>query len=245
MLETFGSIDVLPIGAPDGVPEIDPSRGIGYIGISEGANNGQAFLPYAPEVRAGVLATGGTRLSEILFHQDVTGVGDDLAPFVQSQIPNVRAPDVWAGLALFQMGFDRQDPQSHAIHLYRDPLEVAGTLQKPSVMIAEGIGDNLVANNATRSLAWVAGPIPHLEPIHQRVPFLEPVSGPVSANVDAQTTAAYLQFVPLGVPGLDPSPGCEFEFEGHYCGQIAAEPQGGAFLRSAMDGGVPVIQPAP
>ena len=47
MLSSFGSIDVLPIGAPDGVAEIDAAAPLTYVGISEGANNAQAFLPFA------------------------------------------------------------------------------------------------------------------------------------------------------------------------------------------------------
>jgi hypothetical protein len=52
----------------------------------------------------------------------------------------------------------------------------------------------------------------------------------VSGNIDAQTTAAFYQYVPKGVEGADPTPGCDNSAlvessaqEGHYCAQSAEE----------------------
>jgi hypothetical protein len=142
------------------------------------------------------------------------------------------------------MIFDHQDPQNHAAFLYRNRLEVAGTTRKPSVLLAEGVGDPGVPNNSTRSLAWTFGPIPHMEPIWDPTPILQPITGPVTANIDAETTAAFYQFVPTGIPGIPPTPGCEFEPNGHYCAQGAQEAivQRNSFLRSAVENPVPTIR---
>ena len=243
-LETLAAHDFLPLGAPDGVPELDLQRPIVYRGVSHGSNNGQAFLAYAPEIRAAALLTGATRFAEILFHQDTTdpaGIGS-LLDFISVQIPNVRAPDVWAGLSLFQMLFDQQDPQNHARFIRREPLAIDGTTQKASVLVVEGLEDSFIPRNATRSLAWQLGPIPHLGPVLEPVPYLKPVDGSVSGNVDADTTAAFVQYAPSGLSHLPPSPGCEFWSEGHYCGQIASGPQQIAFFLSALGAGPPVIE---
>jgi len=100
----------------------------------------------------------------------------------------------------------------------------------------------------TDTLAFALGPIPHLEPVQRPVPFLEPEAGPISGNVDAETTAAFFQFVPDGVIGIPPTPGClvlstRARFEGHYCAQDAAEAreQRLGFFESALVG-VPEIR---
>jgi hypothetical protein len=95
------------------------------------------------------------------------------------------------------------------------------------------------------------GPIPQLTPVRREVPFLEAVQGPVVANIDADTTAAYARYVPTGVGGIDPTPGCTAAFrpggldqsEGHFCAQSAFESvlQQRLFLESAVLDPVPRI----
>jgi hypothetical protein len=225
LIEQLGDLDVLPDGDPDGQPDLDVGASLSYIGISEGANKGQAFVAYAPEVRAAALVAGGMRLGEILFYQDIIGpgglgtatldvIGDLLAP-------NLRPVDLWIGFSLFQLGFDPQDPHNHAAFMYANPLEVAGTFRKPSVLVQEGIADTLVPNNATRSLAYTLGPVPHVAPIRVPIPYLSMVAGPLTANIDFETTSAYAHYVPAGIFGLVPTPGCAGQPEGHYCAQTA------------------------
>ena len=108
-----------------------------------------------------------------------------------------------------------------------------------------------LSNHSTRSLAWAMGPIPQLAPVRREVPFLEVVEGPVLGNVDANTTAAHAQYVPTGVEGIDPTPGCTAAFrpgendqpEGHFCAQSAFESllQQRLFLESAVLDPVPRI----
>jgi hypothetical protein len=238
LFDGLGTLDVLPVGAPDGVPELDIQAPRVYLGISEGGNNGQGFLPYAPEIRAGAVMVGGARLGEVLIHQ-----GADLFLNVLGAIyPGMTATDIWVGLSLFQTIFDVQDAHNHVRFLYRDRLEVAGTLTKPSVLVVEGLDDTLVPNHATDSMAFSMGPIPHIQPVQRAVPFLEVVSGPISGNIDAQTTSGFYQYVPAGTPGIPTTPGCESQPEGHYCAQSAPASfeQRRVFFQSALDG-VPLI----
>jgi len=236
MLPGLASLDVLPLGAPDGVPDLDLGVPISYHGISEGANHGQAVLPYLPGIGAAALVVGGTRLTETLMHSSSFGV----LPALDSFIPEATAGDIWTGIALFQAGYDAQDAHHQLRHLYREPESPESP--RPSVLVQEGLGDTIVPNNATESLAAALLPIPQLPPIARPVPFLPTAIAPVSGNVDAETTAALAQFVPDGFPGLPASPDCVFEYEGHFCpqGSSAAREQIAAFYRSRFDG-VPVV----
>ena len=79
-----------------------------------------------------------------------------------------------------------------------------------------------------------------------RTSYLAEQSGPIQANVDSETTAAWAQFVPAGIPGVPATPGCAFQFEGHYCAQTAPSARSlrSDFYTSASSGsGAPVIGP--
>ncbi len=248
-VETLGSLDVLPIGAPDGVPDLDLATPLAYHGISEGANHGQALLPFAPEIRSAALIVGGARLAETLIAQAPTDLGPDLVPL----LPGVRPVEIWAGLALFQSGFDDQDPHLKLPFLYRHPA-LPESLGRPSVLIQEGINDSKVPNNATESMAWSLGPVPQLPRIARQAPFLPTAAAPLAGNIDVEITAGLSQYVPEGIPDLEPTPGCRspirtpsssFFFsstDGHFCPQLSflAQAQVTAFFRSAV-GGVPTI----
>lgn len=244
MIEGLGTLDVLPIGAPDGAPDLDVGAPLTYVGISEGANNGQAILPYAPEIRAAALVVGGARLAEVLIHQQA----EQFLTALSALFPNATPADIWAGFSLFQTIFDVQDRHNHASFIYRDPLPVRGTTRKASILVIEGLNDSLVPNHATDSLAWILGPIPHLEPVQRPVPFLQPALGPIVANVDEETTAAFYQYVPVGLPDVAPTPGCTVlsersAREGHYCAQSARESlrQRVVFFQTALTDPAPSI----
>jgi hypothetical protein len=246
MLSTLGSLDVLPVGAPDGVPDLDPRLPLTYVGISEGANHGPGLLPYAPEIKAAALVAGGRRFTEALIHQQAQVILSQLGGF----FPNVTPAEIWASLSLFQGMFDVQDEHNHARFLYRDPFAIGGTTRRASLLLVEGLDDSLVPNHATDSLAWEVGRLPHLAPVQREIPFLTTVTGPVVGNVDAQTSAALFQYVPTGVPGITPTPGCAAlapakGSEGHYCAQSGAESihQREVFFHSALVGVPRIIDP--
>ena len=247
LLQSLGSLDTLPADAHDGVPDLDPTA-INYEGISNGSTHGQAFLAYAPDILAGCLVAGASRMTELLEYQDRT-TPDGGEPFLMVSIPgfiaNATPPDIWMGLGLFSLIYDPQDPQNHASFIYRDPIEVAGTTKKPSILVLEGVRDTYTKNNTTRSLAWLLGPIPHLAPRLEEVSYLPLGTAPIQGNVDPETTAAFVQFAPAGLEleGIEPSPGCVGQYEGHFCAQVAPEARQlrADFYRSAVEDDVPVI----
>jgi hypothetical protein len=246
VLQSLDTLDVLPVGAPDGVPDLDTTA-ISYEGISYGSVHGQAFLAYAPEIRAGCLVVGASRLAELLEYQDrTTPDGGDpfLTVSMPGYVPGATMPDIWMGLGIYAVIFDRQDPHNHASFLYREPVEVAGTTKKPSILVLEGIGDSYTKNNTTRALAWLLGPVPHLAPVLDDVSYLPVASAPIQGSVDAETTAAFVQFAPDGLqPLIDPSPGCVGEYEGHFCPQTAPEAHQlrANFYSSALSDVPPVV----
>jgi pimeloyl-ACP methyl ester carboxylesterase len=246
VIEQLGSLDVVPLPSGDGVPDLDLAAPLTYVGISMGSMHGSAFLSFAPEIKAAALVAGAQRQGEQYFRG-----GDFLEifpPNLAELLPHATPTDYWIGLSIFQMIFDHQDAHQLAENLYRKRLEVAGTTRKASILVTEGVGDFTVPNNATRSLAWNFGPIPHLAPIWDPSPILKPITGPVTANIDSETTAAFYQFVPAGIPGIPATPGCEFELNGHFCAQVApdARLQRALFLRSAVDDPVPtIVDPIP
>jgi pimeloyl-ACP methyl ester carboxylesterase len=246
VIEQFGSLDRVPLPDGDGVPDLDLEAPLTYVGSSMGSVHGSAFLSYAPEIKAAVLIAGAQRQAEQYFNGGT--FIDNVPAALREFLPNVTPTDYWVGLSIFQMIFDHQDAHQHATFLYRNRLEVAGTTRKASVLFQEGVGDSMMPSNVTRSLAWTFGPIPHLEPVWDATPILEPIAGPVMANIDPETTAAFYQFVAAGVPGIPPTPGCENEPEGHTCAQDAPEAllQRVLFLRSAVEQAVPtIVDPLP
>jgi len=246
-LKLIEGLSTFDFGA-DGVYTVDPTLPITYEGISYGGVHGGALVPYAPEIRAAALVAGGGNFTERLFLQEVTdplGTGGFLLSTVPSAVPNVEVRDIWTGLQYFQTIYDDQDPNVHALFTYgprRFPVD--GTLRKASVLIIEGIDDSFSPNNATRSEAWSTGPIPQLSPIAEPAAVLEQGTDPVNvANIDGETTAGLVQYVPWLNP-LPNTPGCVgSRTEGHYCAQGAPEAidQRVAFYRSAVDDGVPTI----
>jgi hypothetical protein len=219
-------IDVPGGDQPRRIYGIDTRRPLSYLGISEGAHLGSLLLPFAPEIRAAALISPGRRFSEILIHQGSERLRGPLAFLGFRRLSPI---DVWVALALVQQGFDDQDPHNYARFLYREPLGIDPP-ERASVLVVEGLNDSLIPNHATRSWVRELGSIPLLGPPGREILGFERVEGAVSGNIDAQTTAAFYQYVPKGVEGADPTPGCDNSAlvessaqEGHYCAQSAEE----------------------
>lgn len=244
-IEGMGSLDLLhkdalgnPAIGPDGIPEIDPTR-ILYHGISEGGNNAQRFLPFAPEIIAATPTVGGARLGETLIHQS----SDSILAQIGGLMPELRPIELWSGLVLFQLGFDPQDGHTFLKYLYREPLLpfVGSTdVTPPSALFTEGVGDSLVPNNASRAMAAELG-IPHVRPIARNVPALVQVDAPVAQNLAPGLTSGYFQYDPATTPYCVTRP----QPEGHYCPQSAPEAQAQRrhFLESALEGAAEIISP--
>jgi hypothetical protein len=242
----FHGVDVPGDDRPRRIYGIDARRPLSYLGISEGAHLGSLLLPFAPEIRAAALISPGRRFSEILIHQGSERLRASLAFLGAGGLSPI---DAWVALALVQQVFDDQDPNNYARFLYREPLEIDPT-QRASVLVVEGLNDSLVPNHATRSWVRELGPIPRLGESGREIYGFERVEDAVSGNIDARTTAVFYQYVPSGVEGVDPTPGCDGSAlaessarEGHYCAQSAEESlrQRVHFFETALGADAPEI----
>ncbi len=244
LIPQLASLDVLPLGAPDGNPDLDLAAPLSYLGISQGSIRGVGLMAYAPEIHAAALVAGGGRWSTTIVHQAIGGpTGVDIYGMVTGLYPNVKWGDYWVGASLLQMGADAQDELMHARYLYREPHDL-GTDARPSILSTEGLGDNYVPRYATRAAAAAFG-IPQVEPVQADVPFLEHASAPLRANLDAATTAGLFQYVAKDYPGVPATPGCVAKdlTEGHFCAQVSDEAlaQYRHFFETALDGPPEII----
>lgn len=244
-LPELAALDLLPVDAPDGRPELDASLPYVYEGVSQGAIHGQALLAYADRIEAASLVVGGARLAELALHQ-AAGQMVKALPILFGEF---RPIDLWVTLALFQAAIDRQDPQLHAMQSARRP--------RPSVLVTAGLDDGYVANRASRSLAAVLGPLAWLEGPPDAAGFGLPAArAPLRGNLEGGGTGAYVEVVPYGSERPS-APGCspeamplpeEWLREGHFCAQLAAESirRRVEFLRSAIEDAPPtVVDPLP
>jgi hypothetical protein len=246
-LPELAALDVLPAAAPDGRPEIDATRPLVYEGISQGAIHGQALVAYSDRIRAASLVAGGARLTELALHQAATSMVKAL-PFL---FGDFRPLDLWVTLALFQTAIDRQDAHLHALRLHAGPVGLAGVSARPSLLLTAGFDDAYIPTRASRSLAWVLGPLPWLEAKEAGGLALPRAVAPLRGNLADGTTGAYVEIVPYGST-LPSAPGCRPEAlplpeevlrEGHFCAQLAEESirRRVQFLRSAVDAAPPTV----
>lgn len=248
-LAELATLDVLPAEAPDGRPDLDPALPLVYEGVSQGAIHGQSLVAYSDRIRAASLVAGSARLTELALHQAATSMVRAL-PFL---FGDFRPVDLWVTLALFQTAIDRQDGHLHALRLHRgsEPDRRGASFARPSLLLTAGFGDRYIPTRASRSLAWVLGPLAWLEAKEEGGLWLPRATAPLRGNLADGTTGAYVEIVPYG-SSLPAAPGCNPEAlplsedvlsEGHFCAQLADESirRRVAFLRSAVDAAPPTV----
>jgi hypothetical protein len=155
-----GKFDVLPNGAPDGVPELDPER-IGYTGISYGGINGLFFTAMEPRFAASVIQVGGTQWVRLPAEHMMADLQGDGKLYEKGVLPGERP--FW--LAAAQLAFDLVEPTYYASHMWEEPLYPR---EEPMPLLTQsGYKDSQVrtseAMNAVLGLADTPGE-PHRDP---------------------------------------------------------------------------------
>ena len=243
LIPQLGALDILPLDKPDGRPDLDPARPLGYLGISEGASHGLGLLAFAPELHAAALATGAGNFGALLIQQAAGTLYDGLSQLM----PDLTHAQLYVAIALIQMAYDSQDPQNLAHFAYSAPLALEAD-KRASVLLTEGLGDSLVPFYAMRSAAWQLG-LPQLTKAAERVSFLQEAAAPLVCDPAAGAHGAFYQFVATGYPGSAPTPGCvgKDQGEGHACAQSAAEAieQRREFFKSSLTASTRIIDPLP
>jgi hypothetical protein len=240
LTESFATLDVLPVDAPDGVPDLDTSKPLGYLGISFGSFRGVGLVPFAPEIHAAALVVGGGRFCSTIAQQESEGRNPiRLYEMVTSLFPEITRYEFWVGVALAQAAVENQDWLTHARRLYGDEKYPLERPERASVLLIEGLGDSLVPTYSTRAAALSMG-LWQFDDVPDPVPGLEMTEVEIQSNIDEKTSGGFLQYVASDVPGFAVTEGCENRPDGHYCAQVVGVPPMLRFFSSALSG-VPVI----
>jgi hypothetical protein len=187
LIGTLDTLDILPPGAPDGVPDLDTSR-ILYIGHSFGSVQGATVFALAPEITHAVWNVGGASLMLLLRDSSTfsTVVVGSLTP------SGVHEGAVARFMTATQAIVDPGDPVNYARFAQLEPLPGVPGWSARDVLLQEVILDNIVPNSSTSALARAAG-LPVMDAIRP-VSGLDSVSGPLTANLASGATGAVSQF---------------------------------------------------
>ncbi|MBK6516532.1 MAG: alpha/beta fold hydrolase [Polyangiaceae bacterium] len=224
-VQSLSELDLLPAGAPDGVPDLDVSQLL-YIGHSFGSVQGPTLFALAPEVRHAVWNVGGDGLMFLL---------EDSGTF-SLVVNGLRPPGTPDGaLARFmsatQAIVDPGDPLNYAPFALGGSLSQARPAGPRSVLLQEVVGDNIVPNSSSHAVARAVG-LGLMNGVVP-VPTLEAVVAPVAGNVASGSTGVLCQFATMN--------GGEVASHGELIFAEEARAQYVELFRSALADGVGTV----
>ena len=176
----------------NGVPTIDPSRRY-YRGDSQGGIFGTTYMAISTDVTRGVLGEPGAPYSLLLNRSA------DFAPFflvIQSVFRNSR--DIQMLLGLFQMMWDRTEPDGYVAYITQDPLP---NTPSHNVLIHDAIGDYQVTPLGAHFIARTVGAkalLPPAREIYGITDAASPVAGNAIVEWDFGLTPAPKTNIPPG-----------------------------------------------
>ncbi len=186
LIKSLGDLDLLPVGAPDGVPDLDVSK-IFYIGHSFGAVQGATIAAIAPEITHAVWNVGGGSLMTLLrdsntFRYVVEGLAPEGTPFGGT----ARFMSVLQGIV------DPGDPVNYARYATIEGLPGVSNWKPRSVLLQEVVKDGIVPNSSTEALARAAG----MQQLGKITPIsgVESLTGSTTANLASGSTAVVSQY---------------------------------------------------
>lgn len=186
LVGSLGALDVLPVGAPDGVPDLDVSR-FAYIGHSFGSVQGPTVFALAPEIRQAVWNVGGAGLMRLLRDSATFGL------LVDSMKPAGTTDGALARFfALTQGIVDPGDPLNYARFGAQEAFPGVPGWAPRDMLLQEVVEDTIVPNSTSEALARAAGLV-HLDVIHP-IAALPEATSPWSGGGPGGSTAALVQF---------------------------------------------------
>ncbi|CAN5657259.1 hypothetical protein BH09MYX1_BH09MYX1_03270 [soil metagenome] len=179
-------LDLLPVGAPDGIPDLDVSQ-ILYIGHSFGSVQGATILSIAPEIEHAVWNVGGAGLTVLLRESGLFSlVLKGLRP------PGTPEGSLGRFFSIIQAVVDPGDAANYARYVALEaPPDVVGWKPR-DVLLQESVPDGIVPNASSEVLARAAG----LTLQNAIVPIsgLSGASGPITGNLPGGATGVIAQF---------------------------------------------------
>jgi pimeloyl-ACP methyl ester carboxylesterase len=187
-IQTLGTLDVLPLGAPDGKPDIDPTKII-YLGHSFGSVMAATFNSLAPEVSAAVWNVGGAGLA-MLFED--SGLFSLLTKSLEP--PGMTKGDLARFFSIIQGIVDPGDAANYAPYVTLKALPGVPGWKPKDVLIEEVIDDTIVPNSAAERYARAAG-LAQVQPVAVPIAGLTSVASPASGNLAGGATGGIFQFL--------------------------------------------------
>lgn len=228
LVGSLETLDLLPVGAPDGVPDLDVSQLL-YIGHSFGSVQGPTIFAMAPEIRHAVWNVGGDNLMMLLADSGVFSL------MVNSMKPPGTADGTLARfLSATQAIVDPGDPVNYGRLALHEAFPGTELTEGRSLLLQEVVGDNIVPNTSSDAIARAVGMSvmnPVLPPKGMTV-----VKGPTKENGPRGSTAVMVQYAEMN--GGEPANHGELIFAPEARAQYVE------FFRSALeDGSATVVEP--
>jgi pimeloyl-ACP methyl ester carboxylesterase len=186
LVDSLGKLDILPIGAPDGIPDLDVSR-ILYIGHSFGSVQGPAIFATAPEIHQAVWNVGGDGLMTLLRDSGTFSIlVNSLKP------PHTADGALGRFFAISQAIVDPGDPLNYA--RFGTQLAAPGVVgwKARDVLLQEVVDDSIVPNSTSEALARAAGLV-LADPIRP-ISGLPSGAAPLTGNLASGATGVIAQF---------------------------------------------------
>ena len=186
-IQSLATLDLLPLGAPDGVPDLDTTK-ILYLGHSFGSVLGPTVGALAPEIRAACWNVGGNGLTTLIRDSGLFSLFIDAF-----RPPGTPKADVAKFFAITQAIIDPGDPANYARFATLEPLNGVPGWRAKDVLVQEVKEDRIVPNTSTEVLARALG-LAQVGPITHEVPSMTRLAAPVTGNLPSGATGGLVQF---------------------------------------------------
>lgn len=186
-LGSLGALDLLPVGAPDGVPDLDVSRLL-YIGHSFGSVQGPTIFALAPEITQAVWNVGGGALTVLM--RD--------SPLFSLLLKGLRPPGTAEGavarfFAMVQALVDAGDSAVFARYGTIEPLDGVVGWKPRDALLQEVVSDTIVPNTSSEAVARAAG-LALGDPLGTPPSGVRGAPAPITANHASGATAVVYPF---------------------------------------------------
>jgi len=187
LIKTLGTLDLLPLGAPDGVPDLDVGQ-IVYLGHSFGSVMGPTSAALAPEIRAACWNVGGAGLTTLLRDSPTFKF------IIDAMKPAGTPPgEVIRFFATTQAIVDPGDAANWVKGVTLEAFPGVPDWKPRDVLLQEVYNDTIVPNSTSELLAR-AGGLTHQLPKRSDIPGLPTASGAITANLPSGATGVIAQF---------------------------------------------------
>lgn len=187
LIASLKTLDLLPVGAPDGVPDLDTTQ-ILYLGHSFGSVLGPTIGALAPEIRAACWNVGGNGLTTLIRDSGLFSLFIDAF-----RPPGTPKSEVAKFFAITQAIMDPGDPANYARFATLEAMNGVPSWRAKDVLIQEVKEDRIVPNTSTEILARALG-LAQVGPITHEVPSMFRAPAPITGNLPTGATGGLVQF---------------------------------------------------